>query len=91
MRKIIALFLVLTLMAAATTSAWPTSAPPPPAAGGSHFGTGHGVVSVGAIMVTAASLIACAIIVSHREHRELNSREVFWASLIPLGCLLVPR
>jgi hypothetical protein len=46
---------------------------------------------VGSIAITAVSLIACAAIVGNRSHRELNAREVFWASLVPLGCLLVPR
>jgi hypothetical protein len=92
MRKIITIFFALSLTVAATSSYGDGPAPPlPPMAGGSHFGTGHGGVVVGSIFVTAASLIVCAIIIGQREHRELNSKEVFWSSLIPLGCLFAPR
>jgi hypothetical protein len=93
MTKIIAIFLALSLTVAATSSYGQVviGPPPPPMAGGSHFGSGHGGVVVGSIFATAASLIACAMIIGNQAHRELNSKEVFWGSLIPLGCLLVPH
>jgi hypothetical protein len=92
MRKIVTIFLALSLTVAATSSYGDGIVPKlPPTSGGSHFGAGHGAVAVGAIALTAVSLIVCAMIVSNREHRELNSKEVFWGSLIPLGCLFVPH
>jgi hypothetical protein len=63
----------------------------PPQAPGKIFASGNPGFWVGSIAITAASLIACAMIVSHQSHRELNAKEVFWASLVPLGCLLVPH
>jgi lysylphosphatidylglycerol synthetase-like protein (DUF2156 family) len=87
MKKVMATLLAVLVLTAATNSAW-ASAPPTP---GQTFGSGKPGFWVGSIAITAVSLIACAVIVGNRGHRELNAKEVFWASLIPLGCLLVPR
>jgi hypothetical protein len=86
MKKIMTALLAASIFTAATNSAWaPVSTP------GKTFATGHAGFWVGSIAISAVSLIACATIVGNRSHRELNAKEVFWASLVPLGCLLVPR
>jgi hypothetical protein len=87
MKKIMAIVLAASVLTAGTNSAWAGAAPTP----GPTFGSGNAGFWVGSIAVTAVSLIACAAIVGHQRHRELNAKEVFWASLVPLGCLLVPR
>jgi hypothetical protein len=87
MKKVMALVLAASVLTAGANSAW---ALPPPAPG-QTFGSGKPGFWVGSIAVTAVSLIACAAIVGHQHHRELNAKEVFWASLVPLGCLFVPR
>ena len=86
MKKIMATLLAISILATATNPAWASVSTP-----GKTFGTGHAGFWVGSIAITAVSLIACAAIVGNRSHRELNAKEVFWASLVPLGCLLVPR
>ena len=80
MKKIMATLLAI------SNPAWASVSTP-----GKTFGTGHAGFWVGSIAITAVSLIACAAIVGNRSHRELNAKEVLWASLVPLGCLLVPR
>jgi hypothetical protein len=87
MKKVMATLLAVLVLTAAANSAR-ASAPPAP---GQTFGSGNAGFWVGSIAITAVSLIACAAIVGNRSHRELNAKEVFWASLVPLGCLLVPR
>ena len=86
MKKAMATLLAVSILTTAINPAWATVSTP-----GKTFGTGHPGFWVGNIAITAVSLIACAAIVGNRSHRELNAKEVFWASLIPLGCLLVPR
>lgn len=87
MKKVMATLLAVSVLTAAANPAW-AGVPPTP---GQAFGSGKPGFWVGSIAITAVSLIACAAIVGNRSHRELNAREVFWASLVPLGCLLVPR
>jgi hypothetical protein len=87
MKKIMATLLAVSILTAATNPAWATISASP----GKTFGIGHPGFWVGNIAITAVSLIACAAIVGNRSHRELNAKEVFWASMVPLGCLLVPR
>ena len=74
MEKLIMIFLVLSLTVAATTSYGDTvigPPPPPGASSGSHFGSGHAGVIIGSISVTAASLIACSIIVRTQRARSI--------------------
>jgi hypothetical protein len=87
MKKVMATLLAVSILAAATNPASAVISTTP----GKTFATGHAGFWVGSIAITAVSLIACAMIVSRQSHRELNAKEVFWASLVPLGCLLVPR
>jgi hypothetical protein len=86
MKKLVATLLAVSILTAATNSA--SAVQPVP---GKTFATGHAGFWVGSIAINAVSLIACAMIVSRQSHRELNAKEVFWASLVPMGCLLVPR
>jgi hypothetical protein len=86
MKKVMATLLAVSILTAATNPAWASVSPP-----GKTFGAGNPSFWVGSIAITAVSLIACAVIVGNRSHRELNAKEVFWASLVPLGCLFAPR
>jgi threonine/homoserine/homoserine lactone efflux protein len=87
MKKVMATLLAVSILTTATNPAWAVFAVTP----GKTFATGHAGFWVGSIAINAVSLIACAMIVSRQSHRELNAKEVFWASLVPMGCLLVPR
>jgi hypothetical protein len=88
MKKVMATLLAISILTTATNPAWAIPVAPTT---GKTFGAGHPGFWVGNIAITAVSLIACAVIVGNRSHRELNAKEVFWASLVPLGCLLVLR
>ena len=52
-------------------------------------GGGGGAWIAGGIILSAASIITCAMIVSNKYNRELTQEEAWTAAAIPLGCLLV--
>ena len=65
--------------------------PPPPHHSKPVVHHGHtGAWIVGSVVVSAASLITCAAIISKKYNRELTQREAWAAAAIPFGCLLVP-
>lgn len=55
---------------------------------GGEGGSSSGGWIVGGLVISVASIIACAMIVGAEEDREMTLEEALLSGAIPLGCLL---
>jgi hypothetical protein len=80
-----ALTLSVNMPLGGTQSAMAADLPPAAVAGSSG---GAGALIVGGMVVSVASIIACAMIVGSEEGREMTLEEAMLSGAVPLGCLL---